>query len=516
MNELLSKAQKLHEASKASRLGASSISSPFSSFSCSSIDSSSTPPDNDDEINAMARRKPPQPTCPNPSPNPAWCFYHEQFGSDGKKFNAPAITSRPRPWSQLVAANGSPIRCYGTGIAVKTHPYADLLQEFPDVFKAEVRQSPGSPSKHGIYHHITTMGPPTHAKFRRLPPQKLRDAKRAFEDMEQDILKTAIVTQFGSYTFAYSTFGLCNAGATFQRLMDSILGDLSFCVCYVDDILIFSRTKEEHRRHVRAVLKRLQENGLVTLTPLDGVLKGKAKKLEWGSPQHAFTQTKEALANATTLAHFDDNAPLRLTTNASNVACGAVLEHLVDGSPRPLAFFSRKLKPAETRYSTFDRELLAVYLAVRHFRHIMEGKPFTIVTDHQPLRTDLDAHDHLMGPSALEITAIPLGPAGVTILWDTSTGRPRPWIPASCRRKIFDIIHGLSHPSGRSTARLLSEKFIWPGIKKDAREWAKTCINCQTSKISRHTESGIGDFPQPKRCFGHLHLCRLPDLLATC
>ncbi|XP_068213908.1 uncharacterized protein [Palaemon carinicauda] len=69
--------------------------------------------------------------------------------------------------------------------AVTTQPYADLLQEFPDVFKPELRHSPGSPSKHGIYHHITTKGPPTHAKFRRLPPQKLKDAKRAFEDMER-------------------------------------------------------------------------------------------------------------------------------------------------------------------------------------------------------------------------------------------------------------------------------------------------------------------------------------------
>ncbi|XP_068212646.1 uncharacterized protein [Palaemon carinicauda] len=91
--------------------------------------------------------------------------------------------------------------------AVTTQPYADLLQEFPDVSKPEVRHSPRSPSKHGIYHHITTMGPSTHAKFRRLPLQKLKDVKRAFEDME--------------------------------------------------------RTKEEHRRHVRVVLKSLQENGLV-------------------------------------------------------------------------------------------------------------------------------------------------------------------------------------------------------------------------------------------------------------
>ena len=51
----------------------------------------------------------------------------------------------------------------------------------------------------------------------------------------------------------------------------------------------------------------------------------------------------------------------------------------------PIAYFSKALKPAETRYSTFDRELLAVYLAVKHFRHFLEGREFFILTDHRPL-----------------------------------------------------------------------------------------------------------------------------------
>ncbi|XP_064081900.1 uncharacterized protein LOC135198260 [Macrobrachium nipponense] len=48
---------------------------------------------------------------------------------------------------------------------------------------------------------------------------------------------------------------------------------------------------------------------------------------------------------------------------------------------------------------------------------------------------------------------------------------------------------------------LLTEKFVWHGIRKDSLEWARTCVPCQTSKISRHTESGVGEFPQPKRRF---------------
>ncbi|XP_064081976.1 uncharacterized protein LOC135198336 [Macrobrachium nipponense] len=77
--------------------------------------------------------------------------------------------------------------------------------------------------------------------------------------------------------------------------------------------------------------------------------------------------------------------PLRFTTDASNIACRAVLERMVQDIPQPLSFFSRKLSPPETRYSTFDCELLAVYQAVHHFCYLLEGAPFTIRTDHCPL-----------------------------------------------------------------------------------------------------------------------------------
>ena len=57
---------------------------------------------------------------------------------------------------------------------------------------------------------------------------------------EDDICKTAIITPFGMFEFLHLPFGLRNAGNTFQRMMDSILGDLPYCFTYVDDILVFS------------------------------------------------------------------------------------------------------------------------------------------------------------------------------------------------------------------------------------------------------------------------------------
>ena len=71
-------------------------------------------------------------------------------------------------------------------------------------------------------------------------------------------------------------------------------------------------------------------------------------------------------------------------SDASDQAVGAVLQQLVDNTWRPIAYFS-KLRHAETRYSTFDRELLGVFLAVKHFSYFVEGREFYVLTDHKPL-----------------------------------------------------------------------------------------------------------------------------------
>ena len=72
-----------------------------------------------------------------------------------------------------------------TVYAVAPDEYECLQKEFPEVFKPELRQQPGTTAKHGIYHHITTKGPPTRCKFRRLTPHIQREAKRACQDMER-------------------------------------------------------------------------------------------------------------------------------------------------------------------------------------------------------------------------------------------------------------------------------------------------------------------------------------------
>ena len=108
--------------------------------------------------------------------------------------------------------------------------------------------------------------------------------------------------------------------------------------------------------------------------------------LNWnGSADLVFIESEQILANATLLVHPDLSAQLNITCDARDFATGSVLQQCVDNVWQPLSFFSKKLSPAETCYSAFYREILAVYTSIRHFRRNSEGHNFFVNTDHKPL-----------------------------------------------------------------------------------------------------------------------------------
>ena len=122
------------------------------------------------------------------------------------------------------------------------------------------------------------------------------------------------------------------------------------------------------------------------LYPLFDVLKGKPKILKWTPEcQSAFESVKSALAATTLLHHPRTGANMALTTDASNYAVGAVLEQRGPSGWEPLAFYSAKLADNQRMWPAYDRELHAIFRATRHFRPMLEGRPFTVFTDHQSL-----------------------------------------------------------------------------------------------------------------------------------
>ena len=78
-----------------------------------------------------------------------------------------------------------------------------------------------------------------------------------------DMAKTAITTLFGLFEFRWMPFGLRNAAQTFQRFMNQVLRGLEFCYAYIDDVLIASHTPEEHKAHLRLVLQRFEQYGIL-------------------------------------------------------------------------------------------------------------------------------------------------------------------------------------------------------------------------------------------------------------
>jgi cleavage and polyadenylation specificity factor subunit 1 len=318
---------------------------------------------------------------------------------------------------------------------------------------------------------------------------------------------------------------------------------------------------------------RLLPHAAATQAPLHAALSGPRVKgshpIAWTSDLHrAFEKCKAKLSRAPLLAHPDPSAPLALVKDAFTTVMGAVLQQLVDNAWQPLAFFSRKLNPAQQKYSANDRELLAVYVAVKQFRHMLEARHFVIFTDHKPITyafqqkrdkcspgqfnhlefvaqftTDVR---HISGqdnevadaPSRVEsITAAPspdalaasqegdgelrallasdtalrlekqqISGAAVFIYYDTSAGEPRPYVPGPLRLQVFQSVHDLSHPCTKATARLVAQRFVWPGIQRDCRTWSRVCQAYQRSKVSRHTVTPVGDFTLLAARFLHVHV----------
>lgn len=147
-------------------------------------------------------------------------------------------------------------------------------------------------------------------------------------------------------------------------------------------------------------------NAASVQAPLHEFLKDSRKNdkrvIEWTTEaENAFEKSRTSLANVTLLAHPSHEAKTRVVTDASDFAMGAVLEQHIHEEWRPLAFFSRKFTSAQKHYSAYDRELTAVYEAIKYFRHFLEGRQFEVVTDHKPLVYAFNQRSHKASPRQL-------------------------------------------------------------------------------------------------------------------
>ncbi|GAX83477.1 hypothetical protein CEUSTIGMA_g10902.t1 [Chlamydomonas eustigma] len=256
-----------------------------------------------------------------------------------------------------------------------------------------------------------------------------------------DVHKTTFKTRYGLYEFTVMPFGSTNAPAAFMRLMHDVLKPFidKFVICYLDDVLIYSKTEQEHLHYLEAVLRAFDQHNHKVKLGLSVDPKKVHAVVDWPLPKDltavirsflgfvgfyrsfikGFIATIAApLSNLTkTIEPFSVELPtaaidafhqqlkaalcttpvliipnttntgpdseFELHTDTSGIGIGAVLQQ----NQQSVSSESRKLSPAERIYPVHEHELLAVFHGVRTYRHYLQGcKHFTLYTDHHSLR----------------------------------------------------------------------------------------------------------------------------------
>ena len=257
-----------------------------------------------------------------------------------------------------------------------------------------------------------------------------------------------IVLPFGKYEYQRIPMGLCNSPDIFQEKMNELFEGLSHVRAYIDDLLCLTKgTFDEHLEKLEGIFSRLQKVGLKVnatksffargeleylgywitrngiqpmknkvaaimrigepknrkqlrsfigvvnyyrdmwlrrshiLAPLASLTSDKVK-WEWGPKQSAaFAMAKRVIAREAMLAYPDFSKPFTIHTDASHYQLGGVISQ--DG--KPIAFYSRKLNDAQTRYTTTERELLSIVETLKEYRNILLGHRIEVFTDHKNL-----------------------------------------------------------------------------------------------------------------------------------
>lgn len=92
------------------------------------------------------------------------------------------------------------------------------------------------------------------------------------------------------------------------------------------------------------------------------------------------------------------------------------------------------------------------------------------------------------------------------MICDNSTGTQRPYIPQSFRFQVFEQLHSLAHPGVNASQRLVSTAYVWPKMRTDIRNWTRSCLQCQRSKVQHHNKAPPATFAVPDVRFDHIHV----------
>ncbi|MCG8525033.1 MAG: hypothetical protein MI748_01545, partial [Opitutales bacterium] len=427
---------------------------------------------------------------------------------------------------------------------------------------------------------------------------------------EGDEHKLAFVTQEGLFEPLVLPFGVKGGLSVFQRLVNTLFTNEKNVLVYLDDILIHSATEQEHLERLRQVLQILRENNLYlkrskcefmkketdwlghtisgegvktdarkvkailemrspgnvselrtflglinyyrrfipNLTTLAGPLYKLLKKnttWKWSEEEElALNKLKEQVTVTPVLRLPDAEKAYTIMSDASDTGVGGVL--MQEG--HPIAYISRRLNEAETRYSTYEKETLAVIYCLKSWRHyVHNGLPIKVLTDNRSLKHLLtqktlsprqarwsDAlseylleFEHVRGEdnqvadalSRLNVVEVRVGPNPEIVkkiqaeyetdeefrlsdlelterggLWYLSGGE-RLYVPRNyeIRTAILDAAHGMEgmHQGVKKTLEIVERNYYWPKLQRDVEDFVRSCEICARSKKSTQQPLGL-------------------------
>jgi hypothetical protein len=446
----------------------------------------------------------------------------------------------------------------------------------------------------------------------------LRSGYHQIRMYPEDIPKTAFRTHQGHYEFLVMPFGLTNAPSTFQSLMNEIFKQhlRKFVLVFFDDILIYSRNGEEHLMHVSEVLSILRKHKLYAkkekcqfgqdqikylghVISTEGVAVDPEKvcaMVEWPKPktlkalrgflgltgyyrkfiqgygkiagpltsmlkkdsfiwsleaEKAFEQLKQTMTQALVLALPDFTKPFIVECDASGTGIGGVLMQ----NQKPIAFISQALQGRNLVMSTYDKEMLALVLAVQKWRPYLMGRKFIVRTDHKSLKylweqkittiaqqrwlSKLMGYDFVIKykrgsenlvadalcrredtgelkaisqpvpswiePIKKEVQTIPELQRLVTLCqegeavgpWQFREGilffkdRIYLWEKSSLITTILEEIYAGAHEGYQKTVQRIRSIFYWKGMKTRVKEFIRQCDICQRHKVDNLSPAGL-------------------------
>nr|GEX13524.1 reverse transcriptase domain-containing protein [Tanacetum cinerariifolium] len=217
-----------------------------------------------------------------------------------------------------------------------------VIQDFPEVFLEEL---PGLPPPRQVEFRIDLI--PGAAPVARTPYRLAPSEIKELSEQLKELSKKAFRTRYGHYEFQVMPFGLTNAPGVFMDLMNRVCKPYpdKFMIEFIDDILIYSKNKEEHGEHLKTILNLLRSEKLYA----------KFSKCDFWLDSMQF------------------------------------VGHVIDSSGvHVIAYASRQLRKNEENYTTDDLELGAVVFALRLWRYYLYGTKCTVYTDHKSLQYILD------------------------------------------------------------------------------------------------------------------------------